>query len=342
MEVLTSMKEKIFSSLILMLLLCSVLAGLFQPPGTAWGSKITFVACREVDKSQQRWAPIDVTNSFATTDEKVYLFIEIEDVKGPLRVTIKAIDPQGELFYQAPTDFKEGSYDWIQTYIWLNVAKMAPGEWSGEGYANDQLISTLKFTLIPPPPYLVLIDATIEPKEGQPIFPGDTVTIKYTWKNEGGSTAEKVQMKLSDLPKGLTPLEQTDAKDLPVGSSEDWIIKIKADEPGNYTFTVQPFLGNERLISEKDKKPIDLKVTVLVSEKPFLEQYGLYVGIAIVVVIVLVAVLVLKKRKRPQAQPVTTVPLGVAPEAPTQKFCVNCGAPLTADAQFCGKCGSRQ
>jgi hypothetical protein len=339
------MKEKIFSGLILMLLLCSVSAGFFQLPGTALGSKVTFVACKGVDESQQRWAPIDVTDSLVSTDEKIHLFIEIEEVKGPLRVTIKAIDPQGELFYQAPTDFKEGSYNWIQTYIWLNVAKMAPGEWVAEAYANDQLISTLKSTLIPPPPYLILTDATIEPKEGQPIFPGDTVTIKYTWKNEGGSTAKKVQMKLSDLPKGLTLLEQTDAKDLPVGSSEEWIINIKADEPGNYSFTVQPFLGNERLISEKDNKPMELKVSVLVSQKPFLEQYGLYVEIAIVVVIVLVAVLILKKRKRPPTpptQPVTTVPLGVDAKAPTQKFCINCGAPLPADAQFCEKCGSRQ
>jgi len=57
------MKKKIFSSLILALLFCSVLAGLFQP--LAWGSNISFVACRGIDKSQKRWAPIDVTNSLA-------------------------------------------------------------------------------------------------------------------------------------------------------------------------------------------------------------------------------------------------------------------------------------
>lgn len=116
------MKKKIFSSLILTVLVCSIFVGLFQQ--AALGSKVTFVACKGIDKSQKRWAPIDVTNSFEATDEKIYLFIEIEDVKGPLRVTIKAIDPQGEVFYQAPTDFKEGSYDWIQTFIWLNVAEV--------------------------------------------------------------------------------------------------------------------------------------------------------------------------------------------------------------------------
>jgi len=337
--------KRIVSSLILMLLLCSVLAGLFELPGTALGSKVTFVSCRGIDKSQKRWVPVDVTGSFESTDEKIYLFFEIEDVKGPLRITIKAIDPEGKLFYQYPYDLEEESYEWSQVYVELDVAKMTPGEWRGEAYANDEPIASLKFTLHPPPPYLVLVSATSEPKEGEPIFPGDTVTIKYTWKNDGGSTAKKVQMKVSDLPKGLTLLEQTEAKDIPAGSSEEWIIKIRADEPGNHSFKVQPFIENERLISEEDKKPIELKVTVLVSERPFLEQYGLYVGIAVVVVIALIAVLVLMKRRKrppPPAQPAPTVPVGVAPQLPAQKFCVNCGAPLPADAQFCGKCGSRQ
>jgi hypothetical protein len=36
------------------------------------------------------------------------------------------------------------------------------------------------------------------------------------------------------------------------------------------------------------------------------------------------------RRKAPAARP------------PTGKFCINCGASLSADAKFCGKCGSRQ
>jgi len=337
------MKRKTFSSLILTLLLCSVLVAMFQP--LVLGNNITFVACKGIDKSQERWAPIDVTDSFTTTDEKIYLFIDIENVEGPIRITFKVFDPQTELFSENHADWEAGSWNWIQYYQSYEVAKMAPGEWKADAYANDQLISTLKFTLVPPPPYLVLVDATIEPKEGEPIFPGDTFTVKYTWKNDGGSTARNVEMKVSSLPKGLTLLEQTGGKDVPVGSSEEWIIKMRADEPGNYSFKVQPYVENERLISSEDKKPIELKVTVLVSEKPFMEQYGLYLGIGVVVVIILVVALVLMKRRRPPAppaQPVTTAPLGVPPQVPPQKFCVNCGAPLPSAAQFCGKCGSRQ
>ena len=74
------------------------------------------------------------------------------------------------------------------------------------------------------------------------------------------------------------------------------------------------------------------------TEKPFVEEYGLYIGIAIVIVVALVAALVLMKR-RPSVKP---APLGVAPEVPTQKFCINCGTSLAADAQFCAKCGSKQ
>lgn len=68
------------------------------------------------------------------------------------------------------------------------------------------------------------------------------------------------------------------------------------------------------------------------------EQYGLYIGIAIVLVVALVATLVLMQRK-PSVKPTPPRP---AEQAPTQKFCINCGTSLPADAQFCKKCGSKQ
>ena len=100
------MKERISSTLILTLLFSSVVIGMFQP--LVSGSSTTFVACKGIDKSQERWAPIDVTNSFTTTDEKIYLFIDMENVQGPIRITFKLFNPQRELFSEKHADWRAG------------------------------------------------------------------------------------------------------------------------------------------------------------------------------------------------------------------------------------------
>jgi len=90
--------------------------------------------------------------------------------------------------------------------------------------------------------------------------------------------------------------------------------------------------------------------TVTVSTQP--AQFGVlfYGGIGLVVIAVILLALSTIRRK-PTTAPVSVPspgPAAVAPPPPTAaqgsegKFCVNCGAPLSARASFCNKCGTKQ
>jgi len=432
------MKERIFSTLMLTLLLSSVVIGLFQP--LVWGSNITFVACKGIDKSQKRWAPIDVTDSFATTDEKIYLFIDVENVRGPIRITFKLFDPQGELFSEDHWDWGAGSWNWIQYYGSYEVAKMAPGEWKAEAYVNNQLIATLKFTLSPPTPKIEVVSKIQVPAENEPLYLGSVLAIKVTLKNSG-ALAKDVSVVFEDVTpaEGLTVFETTPARDLKTGETAEWTIKVRADKPGRYSAVLRVYVAGEKVTEGQWDIPVSLPELELVEKKaspseeePFYvgdvatltykiknvgkgvakdvkvsvelpegltlveaspakdldpgatgewtlrikaEKQGEYkgkiiftsmgveisdseltvkatqkfpfdlalVGIIAVVVIALIAVLLAKRRKKlPPAAAPTGAEAYAPPATGAQKFCVNCGAPLPADAQFCGKCGSNQ
>jgi hypothetical protein len=302
----------------------------------------TFLTCTSLDK----WAvpPTGVREYFnATTDKQVTIYFKMNTRKGRAPVTIKVLDPEGKVFSEMVSWALGSGWDWAcpvppeassspdKCSNPLNVAKMAPGNWSAEAYVDDKIVATLKFALYPRIPH-VFLARPIEINKPETLYPGDTYTIKYSWKNDGGSTAKDVQMRVSQL-QGLTLVNQTGPKDLPAGSTDMWIVQVKANQPGEYNFTVQAIVPNYSVYT----------YGLHVSERPFSEQYGLYIGTAIVIVILLAAVLVLMRRRRrptPPAQPTATAPLGVA--LPARKFCVACGAPLPPDQQFCGKCGTRQ
>lgn len=80
------------------------------------------------------------------------------------------------------------------------------------------------------------------------------------------------------------------------------------------------------------------------------------IGGTILLVIIVVAILLFMKRRRAPTPalgaavpppPAPAAPMPPAPTAPgaqplTQKFCMNCGAPLPVHATFCNKCGTKQ
>ena len=432
------MKERIFSTLMLTLLFSSVVVGLFQP--LVSGSSVTFVTCKGIDKSQKRWAPIDVTDSFATTDEKIYLFIDVENVRGPIRITFKLFEPQTLLFSEKHVDWGAGSWNWIQYYASYEVAEMPPGEWRAEAYANNQLIATLKFTLYPPTPKIEVVSKIQVPAEDEPLYLGNVLTIKVTLKNTG-ALAKEVSVVFEDVTpaEGLTVFETTPARDLKTGETAEWTIKVRADKPGRYSAVLRVYVAGEKVTegpwdipvslpelelvekeaSPSEKEPFyvgdvatltykiknvgegvakDVKVTVELPEgltlveatpakdldpqatgewtlKIRAEKEGEYegkiiftsmdfkiseseltvkatqkfpfdlalIGIIAIVVIALIALLLARRRKKPPpAAAPTRAEAYAPPPAETQKFCINCGAPLPADAQFCGKCGSKQ
>jgi len=131
----------------------------------------------------------------------------------------------------------------------------------------------------------------------------------------------------SGTPDYTSALTLTAAKTAPSGT---YVLTIYASGGGKTKSTVVTLMVQAASTPTPSPEP---------TEKPFMEQYGLYIGIAVVIVIALAAALVLMKGRKPSVKP---APRGPAEQAPTQKFCVNCGTSLPADAQFCKKCGSKQ
>lgn len=438
------MKEKILSSLILTFLLFSVLAVSLQQPAFAWEAKVkSFVACRDVDTTQKPPVPIGVADSFSTTDERIYFFLLLVDVKGPVTTSFKVFDPGGKLFVQVNFEPKTENYEWLAYWPYANVAGMinAFGEWRVEAHINKQLIATLKFTLSPPTPKIEVVSKIQVPSENEPLYLGNVLTIRITLKN-GGALAKEVSVRFEDVApaEGLTVFETTPARDLKTGETAEWTIKVRADKPGRYSAVLRVYVAGEKVtegpwdipvslpeleLVEKKASPSqeepfyvgdvatltykiknvgkgvakDIKVSVELPEGLTLvevteakdldpgatgewilrikaEKQGEYkgktvfssmgtkiseseltvkvtqkfpfdlalLGIIAIVVIANIAVLVAKRRKKkpsPAATP-TRAEAYAPPPTETQKFCVNCGAPLPADAQFCGKCGSRQ
>jgi len=160
--------------------------------------------------------------------------------------------------------------------------------------------------------------------------------ISLTAKGDFKST---VDLTVSGLPAGV------EASFNPQSGTPDYASTLtltvaQTTPPGTYTLTIYASGGGKTkstvvtLIVQAAPTPTPSPAPTF-TEKPFMEQYGLYIGIAIVIVIALVAALVLMKGRKP-------APHRPAEQAPAQKFCINCGTSLPADAQFCAKCGSKQ
>lgn len=287
----------------------------------------SFVACRVDTSKSYKCDPSDRTDSFnMTTDNTVYVLFVMGTVRGMVPVSFTLLDPQGRANYTWTADHGAG---YSTSFHWP-LSTLTPGNWTMQAFSGGKTIASFTFVIYPKVPHLVLA-RPVEVSKPETVYPGDTITLKYTLKNDGGSTAKNVQLQLSNVTQGLTVMEQTEAKDLPAGSSDEWAVKITADQPGNYSFTVEPVIANQTVMEA-------VQYNTLISEQPFLGGLSLYLGIAAVIAVVLVAVFALRRRRKLGIQ---SAPLGVAQQPPT-RFCRSCGAQLAPGQQFCGKCGSGQ
>lgn len=76
------------------------------------------------------------------------------------------------------------------------------------------------------------------PEEGEPIYPEDIVTVRYTVKNLGSRPIRDVDLIPNIDPEGLTILEHTPARTLGAEESAEWLVKLRAEEEGEYTMKV--------------------------------------------------------------------------------------------------------
>jgi len=292
------------------------------------------VMCKGVDKSGSEWRPVDVSDTFSTADEKVYAFLRLDYVEAGTSPQFMWVAPDGtSLKGHTPKPYDK-LYAWIQYYDTLEIrgTDRQVGVWKSEVYVDGKLLSTVSFKL---QPSLNLVSKSFSPKEGEPVFPGDTVTATYELKNTGQTTYKDVKFTLGALPSQVSLLEATSPKDMKPGTTEKFVLKIKFDKEGKYDLKVQLTI-NKVLIEEST-------LEVNVSPVPFFQNPIMLGGIIALVVVVVLAAVLLMRRKRPTTAAVPATLAQPAPPTPAPtKYCINCGELIPVDAKHCGKCGAAQ
>jgi len=331
-------------SALFVLIVC--LAGLIFVDGATAGSASLkeHTMCTGVDKSDPNdWKPIDPRDRFSTADKSVTAFVVIENVVPPVDIKFVWVAPH-EFSYNNkvwsrvvgnPITVNWEGWGWV--YDGLTIERddytLPVGFWKSEVYANDQLISTVEFALVPS---VDLVSKTFEPGEGEPVLPGDVVTATYKLENTGLTPLLGAEF-TAETVEGVTLVEATPPKDMAPGTTEEFVVKLKVTEPGEYKVMMNLYINKELI----EGAPLEITV----SEKPFWENPMMIGGIVFVAAIVLAA-LVLLMRKRGAAQPKAPAPPSYAPppavQAPATKYCINCGASIPPEARFCPACAASQ
>jgi len=291
------------------------------------------VMCKGVDKSESSWKPVDVSDTFSTSDERIYVFLQLDNVEARTSLQFMWVAPDGTGTKGHTGTAYDKAYVWIQYYDTFDIkgTDRQVGVWKSEVYVGGTLFSTVSFKL---QPSLDLVSKTQSPKEGEPVFPGDTVTITYELKNKGQSTYKDVKFTIKTLPDQVSLLEATSAKEMKPGTTEKFVLKIKFGKEGKYDMKVHLTI-NGVLIEEGT-----LEVNVSV---PFFQNPLILGGIIVVVVVVVVAAVLLVRRKRPTTAAAPATPAQPAPPTPAPtKYCINCGEIIPGTAKHCGKCGAAQ
>jgi hypothetical protein len=206
----------------------------------------------------------------------------------------------------------------------------------------------------PKPAFLVLHSVMTEPSASEPFYVGDIGTITYALENTGEMVGKNVEIRVVSAPPEIEIVQVTAPRDLLPSAEGDWQVKIKPSKPGTYEMYVSFYVNGEKVIFQIEGETGTIeqfKTTVTVSERPFLETYGLYL-IAVAAVAVVAVVLMMRRKSHAPAPPSTIPPVVPAPQstiakaptpAPTApKFCINCGAPMPETVRFCSKCGAQQ
>jgi len=309
-------------------------------PATAGSATVSKqVMCKGIDKSQSNWQPIGVTDTFSTSDEIIYTFIELSNVNPPIDIKYVWVAPHeietGGNSYTTLTSnpVKISNSGSTQAYGSLTMTDLPVGAWKVQVYGDDTLLSTAQFKL---QPSVNLVSKSFSPNENEPVYAGDTVTATYELQNTGKSILKAVSFTVvTPLPQGVSVVEATPPKDIAPGATEEFVLKTKFDKEGTYKLAIQLYINEEPII----ESPLEVQV----SPTPFPWTLAI-LGIIAVVVIALVIVLV--RRRRAPTLP-TMTPTTYAPSRPTTvlqttKYCASCGSPIPQDAIHCTKCGARQ
>ena len=196
----------------------------------AWKGEVDqFVICESVDVLVDPVQPKNIRSVFLTTEQGAFAFLRINNIEGPLTLSIDWIDPNGEIYNS--TKFtpitNQTEYTIKVSYLDFSLVMDKLGEWNVNAYANDELISSTSFKLLESAPLLTVVNISLNPEAGMPFYLGSTLTITYALENVGGEIAKQVRMTMEELDPvdGLT-VSPSDTKDLEPGESDDWVIKL--------------------------------------------------------------------------------------------------------------------
>ena len=140
----------------------------------------------------------------------------------------------------------------------------------------------------------------------------------------------------TSVPQGVSVVETTPPKHVALGATEEFVLKMKFNNEGTYTTTIQLII-NEELI-------LDGPLEVQVSPAPF--PWALAILAIVAIMIVVLVVVLMRRRRAPTPAPIVPTPYAPAQTTPlpseATKYCTSCGSPMPQSARHCPKCGAGQ
>jgi len=259
----------VLSSVLLLLVLMSVPQVCRSVGATA--SLRQFVTCKGIDEKKSPYEPVDVTDFFFTTDEKVNALLVMDNVQPPITASIIYHRPEGVEHGRGTREFRAGPVISYGVYLPISSISSYTGMWRVEAQVDGALISTIYFDLSPPGPRLRLVDASIRPGPGEAIHAGNLVTAAYTLQNVGVAPALKVEIRVADSPPDLVVVQMTGAGDLAPGSSGFWQVTMRPGKAGTFKVALNVFMNDVKQVFRylgKSETFDRFTITLTVSLKP--------------------------------------------------------------------------
>jgi uncharacterized repeat protein (TIGR01451 family) len=112
-----------------------------------------------------------------------------------------------------------------------------------QGYTSFQVVEAMK-------PVLTYVSVTGIPPGG-PIYPGEESTVVVI-SNTGNAKAVAVNVVLEDLnpTAGLTIVSSDSPKNVGPLETAQWMVKVRADRPGEYSGMLRTYVGTERALEQ--------------------------------------------------------------------------------------------
>jgi hypothetical protein len=196
-------------------------------------------------------------------------------------------------------------------------------------YLSENKIDESNFPVIVSEPYLEIVSKNQTPGEGESVYPGDILIVKYLMQNKGSSTVKNLTV-LPEVPEGMTLIESSKPIMLKPEETKSLSFRIRVDKSGEHSFEIL-FLN-----SGKELPSYRAPGIVLVSENPVWMQifkqtnYGLLVIILIIAVIAILLIILSKRRR----------PVNVT-KSKELEFCSKCRTQMLTNDAFCQNCGNK-